>query len=255
MTAKVVCVANQKGGVSKTTTSAALLCGLKPRGYRVLGIDLDGQCNLSGYARYDKDIVSIKEVLLGHCGIEDAVQHCELFDVVSSDFDIDIIESALMNSLDKFNRLGNELEKVKERYDFIILDTPPGRGLLELNALCAADTVLIPTTASQLAYKGVNDLLIDIDKVKSLTPKDPSIAGILVTMFRSGTVVEREFYEHYRQFTEKCGIKVFDQTIRLATVVREAEASHASVYDYDPEASVVADFNGFIDEFLEGCVE
>jgi len=194
--ARVLAVANQKGGVAKTTSVAALAAALAERGLSVLAVDLDPQACLTFSMGFDPDGLdpTVHDVLLGRCPLSKAVLGVddEGFDLIPSNIDLAGAEAYLLTRTGREYALGQALEDVAEDYQIVLLDCPPSLGVLTINALTAADQVVIPLQCETLSHRGVGQLLSTIEDVRRLTNRKLQVGGLLPTMFDGRTRHSRE---------------------------------------------------------------
>lgn len=241
---KTVVVANQKGGVGKSTTAEALAAGLKLEGYKVLAVDMDAQCNLTRTACVEAEH-TILDVLKGEAGISEAIQKAELADVLAGDMYINNLERT-----GKEYRLKEALEALAKKYDYIIIDTPPALGFLTINALTAADSVVIPAEADIYALEGIVSLAGTISAVKKYTNPKVKIEGILLTKYSGRTLLTKDLTATAENIAAQLQTKVFNARIRQSVTIREAQAMRKSIFAYAPKSKVAADYKAFIDELL-----
>ena len=230
--ARIISVANQKGGVGKTTTVLNLGSALQKEGKRVLLVDLDPQAALSTslavpVARLP---VTVYQVLLSQTPIQRAIRHSPAgLDLIPANIDLAAAEIELAAELGRERILAEALQPVTGQYDFILVDCPPSLGLLTINALVAAGEVLIPLQCEYLAMKGMNLLLRTIDRVKAKLNPELEVAGILVTMYNARTVHAQEVLEEVRA---AFGRKVFPTVVHSSVRFKEAPAAGQSILDY-----------------------
>jgi chromosome partitioning protein len=231
--ARVVAVANQKGGVAKTTTAAALAAAWTERGRSVLAVDLDPQAALTYSLGLEPDDLdpTIHDVLLGRAPIEKTVVTVEEgFDLAPSNIDLAGAEAVLLSRTAREYVLREALDELAGRYEVIVLDPPPSLGVITLNALTAADRVLIPMQAETLSHRGVGQLLATIADVKRLTNRRLRVVGLLPTMFDGRTRHARLTLE---EVAGQYGVPVLDpvpKSIRFA----EAPAAGVSIIGFSP---------------------
>lgn len=244
---KTITIANQKGGVAKTTTAHALLDGLTEKNYRVLGIDLDGQCNLSLATGTDTKRRTALGILTGETTIEEATQHRDRIDIVPA--------SPKLTNADDLIETGEELKEALElvsgQYDFCIIDTPPALCKRTLSALIASDYVVIPARADLFSLQGIDELGDTIEGVRRSRNKGLKVAGILLTAYKSRTSLHKEILDPLTQLAEDLGTELFKTTIRDAVAVSEAPFMHTGIFTYAPRAKVTNDYRAFIEELLE----
>lgn len=250
---RTIALSNQKGGVAKTTTAAALASGLSNRGFKVLAVDLDPQSNL-GFSS-GADLLSGKstlyDVFKGSADTKDAIQHLE-------DYDIIVGGLSLAGADMDFTQTGREyllqeaLDSVRDEYDFCLLDCPPTLGILTVNALTAADSVIVPITADAYSIQGLSQLKLLIDRVRKYSNRELVIAGLLITRYDDRTNVSKALTDQIYQTAEKLETKVFSRPIRNSVAVRESQVLQSNLFTEAPKANATKDYGAFIDELLKG---
>ena len=249
----IVAVANQKGGVGKTTTAQALAAGLAERKYRVLGIDLDPQGNFStacGAENYN--VLTVYEVMKRGADIREAIQHMKGgYDVVPANIMLAGAEQELSQT-GKEHRLKEAVSVVAGEYDFIVIDTPPSLGVLTVNAFTCATDILIPTTAGIFATAGISQLSETVSSVQKYCNPAVKIRGILFTRFNPRANISRQIKELTEQLSEYISAPIYQTYIRAGVVVEEAQANKADIFNYAGKSTVAEDYRTFIEEFLKG---
>jgi len=219
--AKIFCIANQKGGVGKTTTAVNLAAGLAGLKQRVLLVDLDPQGNAtmgSGVEKADLNN-SVYQVLIGQARVKDCAQRCEscAYDVLPANRDLAGAEIELVDIDARESRLKDALAEVANDYDFILIDCPPALSLLTLNGLCAANGVIVPMQCEYFALEGLSDLVNTIKQVHANLNPDLAIIGLLRVMFDARMTLQQQVSD---QLIEHFGDKVFKaiipRNVRLA---------------------------------------
>jgi ATPases involved in chromosome partitioning len=248
--AYAIAVINQKGGVGKSTTALALSAGLMIRGYRTLNVDLDAQGNLSYVLNSSPDASSVLDAMTGQVHPDDAIQQLEQGHLLASSPQLSAADM-LFTSTGKEYRLRELLEKYDDRYDYIIIDTPPALGILTINALTAAKGIIIPAQAEIYSLQGIGQLYSTIDAVKRYTNPALEIIGILLTRYSVRSVLGRDMAEMFEETAEEMGTVLFKTRIREAVAVREAQARRSSIYDYAPKSSVSESYLELVDTVLE----
>lgn len=247
--AKIIAVANQKGGVAKTTTALTLAQGLAARRLRVLAIDADPQGNLSDAAGADRTKPTTYHVLRGTRTITDAIQQAGGVDVIAADIDLAASEREL-TQLGRERVLARALEGVRDSYDYIIIDTPPTLGILTLNAFASADRVIIPVTAGIFATKGLTTLAQTIADVREFCGNPGlQIAGVLLTRYDGRSTNAKDFAAIIDQVAASIGVPVYNTRIRAGVAVEEAQARETSILA--TSSGVASDYNNFTAEFLD----
>ena len=249
---KIYAVINQKGGVGKSTTAATLWAGLNKRGYKALAVELDGQGNLAYIAKANngKGQLTALSILTREATAEEAIQHTASGDVIAANKELAGADD-FIKTTGKEYRLKEALESVKGQYDYIIIDTPPTLGILTINALTAADSVIIPVLADIFSIQGIDQLMETIAPVKIYCNPNLSIAGIIIGRYDNRTILTRELTEFFKSLADKIGTKLFKSSIRESITVKEAQLRQENIFDYAPKSNVTADYNAFIDELLE----
>jgi chromosome partitioning protein len=230
-----VAVANQKGGVAKTTTVHSLGVALAQSDRRVLLADLDPQGSLTWACGIDPDAVerSMHEVLLRRSKAGDAVQPVNGLSLLPSTIDLAGAEMHLLTKTGREYVLRKALSKVVDDYDVVLIDCPPSLGILTINGLTAADEVLIPLQCEALGQRGVGQLMETIDDVRTYTNRDLAVRGVIATMFDGRTKLARQVVEEVR---EAHGLEVFDPPVPKSVKVAEAPARGRSVLEHAPSS-------------------
>lgn len=231
---RVLAVANQKGGVGKTTTSINLAASLAATKKQVLLVDLDPQGNAtmgSGVAKHELEKSSY-DVLMGECEIEDAIIFGTSagYDVLGSNADLTAAEVGLLDLDNKEKRLAMALERVRSRYDFILLDCPPSLSMLTVNGLAAADGILIPMQCEYYALEGLTDLMRTIQRIKEVVNPGLEVEGILRTMYDPRNSLTKDVSE---QLIEYFGDKVYRTCIPRNVRLAEAPSFGLPALIYD----------------------
>ncbi len=233
---KILAIINQKGGVGKSTTAVNLASALGASNKEVLLVDLDPQGNAtSGYGIDKRDISQcVYNVLLGETPVEEVIlaQVGKGVDILPSTISLAGAEVELVNEMARENRLKNALGSLRGRYDYILIDCPPSLGLLTINALVAADKLLVPIQCEFYALEGVTKLLDSMKRVKSMLNPSLDIFGIVLTMYDSRTNLAKQVVDEVRSFF---GSQVFETVIPRSVKLSEAPSYGQSIIDYAPE--------------------
>lgn len=257
---KVITVSNQKGGTAKTTSCVNLGIGLASAGKKVLLIDTDPQGSLSislGYPEPDEMENTLATLMMNIVNDEEfcledvLIHHEEGVDILPSNIELSAIEVSLVNVMSRELILRQLVERVRDVYDFIIIDCMPSLGMMTINALACADAVLIPVQAAYLPVKGLQQLIKTISRVKrQLNPK-LKIEGILLTMVDNRTNYAKDIcsmvYEAY-----SASIKVFKTEIPMSVRAAEISAEGSSIYKYDPKGKAAYAYGELTKEVLNG---
>jgi chromosome partitioning protein len=246
--AKVIAFANQKGGVAKTTTTLNLAAAFAEEGHRVLCIDMDPQGNLTMSQGIDPDTleVSMFDVLVHDMSIREVIRRREV-DLACSSIDLAGAEIAMSMKIGRERSLAKALLEVREDYDFICIDTPPSLGLLTINALTAADKVIVPVQCEYLSMRGLIQLQNTLSMIRENLNPDVDIAGILPTMVDSRTLHAKEAIEILE---ENFGDRVFGARIRKTIRFAEAPVKGMSVLKYDPTGTAADAYRQLAKEVL-----
>jgi chromosome partitioning protein len=234
---KIVAVTNQKGGVGKTTTSINLGASLAANDLRVLLVDFDPQGNSTSGLGIDKnpEILTVYDALLGGMPVEKTVvkTECEGLDILPADKNLVAANLELVDLPNREHRLKEVLSKMQARYDYILIDCPPALDLLTLNALVAAQSVLIPIQCEFFALEGISQLMDTIDKVRDAFSHPLKIEGILLTMYDERTNLTRQVSDDLRDFFKN---EVFTTVIPRSIRLAEAPSYGKPILMYDPRS-------------------
>lgn len=247
----IIVIANQKGGVGKTTTAINLASGCALEGKKVLLIDLDPQSN-SSLSFIDQNSISGSAFEL----LTNLDEHLDNFiypteiktlDVIPAKINLAKLESKLVGDFDAVFRLKDRIESLKKVYDIIIFDTPPTLGLITVNALVAASHILIPVQASYFALEGTDDLLETIEKVRSRPNPDLRLLGVLVTLVDKRTSIAKDVETRIRNVF---GEKAFDTTISRSVRLEESPAHKESIFSFAPKSSGAIEYKKLCKEVI-----
>lgn len=247
----IIAIANQKGGVGKTTTAVNLSAACAYKGKKTLLCDLDPQGNSSisflnpeeiygsAYELFSENDSSLERLLYP--------TKIEGLRMIPAKINLAKIEAKLVGDFDAVYKLKDKLEQVKSEYDVIILDTPPTLGLITVNALVAATHVLIPIQSSYFALEGTDDLLETIEKVRLRPNPELQLLGVLITLFDKRTMLSKEVQEHIRSVFGK---KTFQTIITRSVRLEESPAHKESIFTYAPNSSGAGEYAKLCEEVL-----
>ena len=246
--AKVIAFANQKGGVAKTTTTLNLAAAFAEEGHRVLCIDMDPQGNLTMSQGIDPDGLetSMYDVLVHDLSIREVIRKREI-DIACASIDLAGAEIAMSTKIGRERSLDKALRPIADDYDFICIDTPPSLGLLTINALTAADKVIVPVQCEYLSMRGLIQLQNTLSMIRENLNPDVDIAGILPTMVDSRTLHAKEAIQILE---ENFGDRVFGARIRKTIRFAEAPVKGMSVLKYDPSGTAADAYRQLAKEVL-----
>lgn len=248
--AKVIAVTNQKGGVGKTTTCSSLCGCLSAMNYKVLAVDLDPQGNLSFSLGADTDnCYTIYEALKKEVNIYDTIQHVSCCDVAPSNITLSAAELEL-TSVGREYVLRDQLDSVKDDYDFIIVDTPPALSVLTINAYTASDELIIPMIPEILSLQGIAQLKETIFAVKKYYNKSLEIRGILLNKYNPRLILTQEVEDLANMIAEQLDTDVFEQKISNSVIIAEAPAHAKTIMEYAPKSKAAKEYIDLVYEVL-----
>lgn len=244
-------ISNQKGGVGKSTTANALGAGLTKKGFKVLYVDLDAQCNLSHSMKANNRAVTSLEVLTGTATAAEAIVETLQGDIIPASPALASADSILTDTGKEY-RLKEALAPINDKYDYCILDTPPALGTLTVNALTACNGVIIPTQADIYSLQGIGQLARTIQTVKKYCNSDLVIMGMAITRYNSRSVLTRDMTELLEDTAIQLHTTVYTAKIRECVQIKEAQAQQQDIFTYNPNSNAAKDYEGLLNEILGG---
>ena len=252
---KIISVANQKGGVGKTTTTVNLATILAKRGKKVLLIDADPQGNATSGLGLDKDLEpSTYDILVNDTSLEEAMQKTIIknLKVCPANMDLAGAEVELVSMMSREQRLKEKVDIIKDKFDYILIDCPPSLGLVTLNSFTASNSVLIPVQCEYFALEGLGQLLNTINLVKKHLNKEITIEGALLTMYDIRTNLSNQVVKEVKKYFEN---KVYKTVIPRNVRLSEAPSYGMPITEYDPRSKGAKSYVKFAKEFLKNNEE
>lgn len=249
---RTIAIANQKGGVGKTTTAINLSACLAEKGKKVLAVDMDPQGNMTSGLGVDKDSVenTIYNLIIGESKMEEVLikDVLENLDIIPTNIDLSGAEIELLDVEEKEYIVRNEIDKIKDNYDFIIIDCPPSLSMLTINAMTTADSVLVPIQCEYYALEGLSQLIHTVELVRDRLNPKLTIEGVVFTMYDARTNLSLQVVENVKDNLEQTIYKtIIPRNIRLA----EAPSYGIPINKYDPKSAGAESYLRLADEVID----
>ena len=244
-------IANRKGGIGKSSTALALAAGLQDRGYKVLMIDTDPQCNTTGvYGAEIDGVATLYDIFFSGVGAEQCIQHTAYGDIIPSDPGLKTADTKVDAGPKMYRYIKKAIKEIENKYDFIIYDTPPQAGILLGNTLMTCSKIIIPCTCDLFGVQGIADFYKELKEYQD-DNEDLSVLGLLIIKYQGRQKLTQSLEEQFLpDLAANMDSKVFKTRIRESVKCREAQTQHQSLFKYAPTCSTAIDYNAFIDEIL-----
>ena len=248
---RIIAIANQKGGVGKTTTAINLSACLADKGKKVLAVDMDPQGNMTSGLGLDKEFLekTVYDMIIGESDIEEVLQKetMENLDVLPTNIDLSAAEIELIDVENKEFIVRNSIQKIRDNYDFVIIDCPPSLSMLTINAMTTADSVLVPIQCEYYALEGLSQLIHTVELVKDRLTPDLEIEGVVFTMYDARTNLSLQVVENVKDNLQQNIYKtIIPRNIRLA----EAPSYGMPINQYDPKSAGSESYMRLADEVI-----
>ncbi len=249
---KTIAIANNKGGVSKSSSTLCLADALSEMGRRVLVVDMDPQCNTTSASQGEtEDVNTMYDILKKECTLKEAIQNCKRYDLVPNDPLLSGRESDFTGQLSTLKLLKKELSKVSKDYDYAVIDTPPNLGFYMVTSLLACDGVIMPLDAKKFAVDGISQLVSFIKDEIMSENDEMQIYGALITQADYRYAETSGFVELLPELGEQNGFRVFNTVIRTCSDIQKAQNNVVSLYDYNRSSKAVKDYEALAEELEE----
>lgn len=246
-------IANMKGGIGKTTTSLCLADSLQKKGKRVLLIDTDPQRSATGvYGASIEDTETLADLMYSNTEAKDCIQKLPLGDMIASDQALQDAETQIKSDADRFYHLSDACKSIEDDYDFIILDCPPGNGVMLGNVLSYANYIIMPITCDKFGIQGMTDFVEVMNTYTKRINPTLKILGVLMIKYKGRQSLTKDLEDNLiPSIVKEMGTKLFETRIRESVKCQEAQALSKSLFEHDSKCSTAIDYTTFTDELLK----
>ena len=212
-------------------------------------VDFDAQGNLTDTSKAEDSNLTVMDLLTEKAEIKEVIQHMEKWDIISSSSAL-AVTNTFISGKGKEYRLMSALESIRDKYDFILIDTPPALSILTTNALTASTGIIITAQADRYSLKSIAQLYTTIETVKKYSNARLEVKGILLTRYNGRSILSRDLAEMIEKAAQKMNMRVFKAKIREAIAIKESQAKREDIFSYAPKSNAARDYDAFIDELL-----
>ena len=250
--AKIIAIANQKGGIGKTTTAVSLAAALNRAGKKTILIDTDSQCNASDTfgAKID-GVATLYDLLFEDAELSSCIQNTASGDIIASDPALQAAEKKFPDDFDRFFLLREKCGALEANYDYIIIDPPPSLGIVLSNVIAYATDIIIPLTCDRYGIQGIDLLCRTIISAKKSANPNLNIAGILLIKYTDRLNLNRGIKDGLDNIAQQLDTKVFESKIRESVACRESQVARQNIFEYAPKSTTAADYEALCKELLE----
>ncbi|MCR5107104.1 MAG: ParA family protein [Lachnospiraceae bacterium] len=249
---KTISIANQKGGVGKTTTALNISDALIHSGYDVLFIDLDPQCNsTTSYGAKIKGKNTIYDLMNGNCKSKEAIQDTEFGKIIAGDPLIIEDENKFLTKIGGYNIVRKAIKELENDFDYCIIDTPPNLGIFMYNALVASDSVIIPIKAEKYAIDGLSKLLETIGDIRENANEELVIEGVLLTCYDQRNSLDKQVWYDLPDIAEEMEFNIFKNPIRICQAIKDCQAASVSLFDIAGDSNAAEDYIRVVKQILK----
>lgn len=251
--AKVIAIANQKGGIGKTTTAVSLAAGLRMKGYKTILIDTDSQCNATDtYRAKVEDTATLYDLLFENATLDECIQHTQAGDIIACDPLLQSAEKKFPDDFGRFFVIKEKCSGLDNLYDYIIIDTPPQLGVILSNVIAYANDIIIPLTCDRYGVAGIDLLYKTITSARKVANPDLKVEGILLIKYNERLNLNKDVKSSLEQIADNLNTKVFEAKIRESVACRESQVARRTIFEYAQNSTTATDYMNFCEELLKG---